>query len=243
GGQAVRVPGERDARATADAGGLEGQAAVRIVAQGEHRVRLHGRRAAGLPGDGVAAHPIGLGAGDVAVRGSAGADGEHVRVRIVAEEHVRARARHGEGDVRAVRCAVGAVVLVPALVDRHLRLIVAGRQGVGGEGVDAVAVRVLEPGAQAVRLPVVRATQLGLEAAGYGGDDGGLVVGDPVGAVVEIELHRLGGGEVERDVGAVELGVQAIVHVPRIVERRLVLPVAGRDVEGALPDAVGVVEA
>src|SRR6185369_15413821 len=83
----------------------------------------------------------------------------------------------------------------------------------------------------------------GLEAAGYGGDDGGLVVGDPVGAVVEIELHRLGGGEVERDVGAVELGVQAIVHVPRIVERRLVLPVAGRDVEGALPDAVGVVEA
>src|SRR6185312_7114890 len=118
---------------------------------------------------------------------------------------------HGEGDVGAVLDAARAIVLVPALVDGGLHLVAAGRDGRGGECVVAGAGRVLQPGAQAVRLPVSRAAQEVLVAAGRDGDDGVLVAGDPVGAVRVVELDARGGREIQRDVAAVVLRVGAVV--------------------------------
>ena len=45
-----------------------------------------------------------------------------------------------KGMLAPLKRAAGAVVDVPALVDRGLGLVVAGRDDVGGEGVGAVAV-------------------------------------------------------------------------------------------------------
>ena len=92
-------------------------------------------------------------------------DSEHVRRRVVAERHRRVVVRNRERDVRAAWYAAGAVVHVPALVDRHFGLVRACGQRRRLERRDAVAVRILEPRAQAVRLPVARAAELRLEAA------------------------------------------------------------------------------
>ena len=83
-------------------------------------------------------------------------DREDVRRRVVGEGDLRAVGRDVEGDVRPVRDAVGAVVLVKALVDRDLGLVRAGRQRGRLERVDAVAVDVLQPGPEAARIPVAR---------------------------------------------------------------------------------------
>ena len=88
-------------------------------------------------------------------------------------------------------------------------------------------------------IPVARAAELRLEAAGGGRDHGALVVGRPVGLVVVVELDAAGRGEARRDVAAVEDRVEAVVLVPGVVERGLVLVAAGREGEGALPDVVG----
>ena len=129
--------------------------------------------------------------------GSAGGcrDGhrQHVGGGVVAERDVRVVDGHVERDVGAVEDAVLAVVLVPTLVNRDLRLVRACGQCCRLERVDPVAVRVLEPRAQAAGVPVSRAAELGLEAAGRDGDHGAPAVGGPVRLVVVIELDAAGG--------------------------------------------------
>src|SRR6185503_17148253 len=129
--------------------------------------------------------------GEVALWTAFGADREHVSDGVVAEEDLLAGRTDGEGDVGAVRHAVRAVVFVPALVDGDLRLVVAGGKS-RGEGVDPVAVRILEPRAETARIPVARASQLALKAPGRDGNGLAVIVGDPVGLVGVIELHRGG---------------------------------------------------
>ena len=86
-------------------------------------------------------------------------DVQQVGVRVVGEGHLVAHVVHGEAVIRAARHTTDAVVLGPTLVDGHLALVVARREDRGGKAVDAVVVGVLEPGAQAVRLPVAGAAQ------------------------------------------------------------------------------------
>ena len=166
------------------------------------------------------------------------ADLQHVGDVVVAERHDVARARHGEGDVGAVPHAAGPVVLVPGLVDRDLGRVVARRQRVGREAADPVAVGVLQPGPQARRVPVGRAAELALEAAGHGRDDRVRVVGDPVRPAVVEERDRGGGRQLDHDVGPVPHGAGAVVLVPGAVEGGLVLPGAGGQGEARLPHAV-----
>ena len=143
-----------------------------------------------------------------------GRDREDVRDGVVAERHLRVVVRNAEGDVRAVRHAARAVVLIPALVDRDLRLVRALGQCRRLERVDAVAVRILQPRAKAARIPVARAAELGLEAYRRDGNDGIVVVRDPVSLVVVVELDVRARRQVERDVRAVRLRMEAVVLVP-----------------------------
>ena len=52
------------------------------------------------------------------------------------------------------------------------------------------------------------------------------MVGDPVGFVVVVELDYAMGGQVEGDVRAVELSVEAVVLGPRFVEGGFILVTA-----------------
>ena len=165
------------------------------------------------------------------------ADLQHVGHGVVAERD-EVVGPDGEGDVRPVPQAPGAVVLVPRLVDRHLGLVVARQQRGRGEAGDAVAVGVLEPGPQARGVPVGGTAQLALVAAGHRRDHGGDVVGHPVGAVVVEEADRGRRRQVHHDVGPVPHGPGAVVLVPGAVQRGLVLPGAGGQGEVRLPDAV-----
>ena len=162
---------------------------------------------------------------------------EHVRRRDVAEQHLRVGRDDAERDVRAAGHAALAVVLVPALVDRDLGLVIADGERGRLERVRPVAVGILEPRAQAARIPVAGTAELGLEAARRDRDHRALVVGRPVRLVVVIELDGPA-GRGERDVRAVRHRVQAVVLVPGVVERGLVLVAAGRERERALPDVV-----
>ncbi len=176
-----------------------------------------------------------------AVRGALSAlgdDREDVRRPVVGERDLRVGDRDRERDVRPAGDAALTVVLVPALVDRHLRLVRARGQRRRHEREDPVAVRVLEPGAEAAGIPVGRASELGLEASGRDRDHRALVVGDPVALVVVVELDARVRGEAERDVGAVLLRVEAVVLGPRVVQGGLVLVVPGRQRERPLPDVV-----
>ena len=168
-------------------------------------------------------------------------DGRNVGGGIEAEGHGCA-VGHAEGDVVTPGHAACAVVLIPAFIDGDLALVVAGRQRAGGEGVDAVAVDVLQPRAEAIRQPVAGAAQFGLEVARRGGNAAVLVVGDPVGLVVVVELDGRGLGQAQRDVVAAGRRAGAVVLVPTPVERDLVLPVARGQVRGDGPHVVsGVV--
>ena len=167
-------------------------------------------------------------AGAAGRAGDGGGDGQDVRRSVVGESHLRARDRNVEHDVRPVRDPALAVVLVPALVDRDLPLVRALRQRRRLERVDPVAVGVLQPGAEAARIPVGRTAELGLKASRGDGDDRAPVVRAPVALVVVVELDTRRRGEVERDVRAVCLRVSAVVLVPRVVEGGLVLEAARR---------------
>ena len=137
--------------------------------------------------------------------------------------------------------AVGiAVADIPILVERHLELIAAGNAGRRVVGVHAVAVNILQPGFEALRLPIAGAADLALERAGGGSDGGVAVVGDPVAGLVEIELdRRAAGGHYQRDVVATQRSVQTIAaDRPRIVNDRLVLVVAGGQGHREAPHAV-----
>ena len=193
-----------------------------------------------VPGDQATSQPLRLrlgqvGGGSCRARGH----GQHVRGQVVAEQRVDP-ARHREGDVAATGGTSRSVVLVPAQSVGHLGLVAARRER-RGESVGAVAVGVLEPRPHAVRLPVGRAPELALEAARSGDDRSLGVGGHPVAGVVVVERHVPSGGEAERDVGPVQRRTLAVVLVPRLVDRGLVLVVAlgQRDLPGP-HQAVGV---
>ncbi len=212
---------------------------------GHHEVHgLIGGRSVGRRDEGLVAGfggvGIAVGIGSPATP-AVGGDREHVGGRHEREGDGVA-VGHREGDVGAVGHAARAIVLVPGPVDGGLALIGAGRDIGGGEGVGAVTVDVGQPRPHAFGLPVAGAAEGGLETAGGGHDSGVDVVGDPVGVVGVVEGDVGVGGKVEGDVGAVALGPGAVVLVPRVVERCLVLPGPGRHREGAGPDvAVGFV--
>src|SRR5262245_36824320 len=109
---------------------------------------------------------------------------------VIAEADLDMIGWNREGDIRAILHATLAVVDVPTLVERDLALVVAGQQRGGNEGVGAVAVRVLQPGAQAGGIPIATATELALEIAGGDRDHRVDIVGDPVALVVVVELDR-----------------------------------------------------
>ena len=212
------------------------ETAVRSVVQGE-------LLAFAIPGDDAFGHPVSLLLAQVADRAArTEADRENLGVRIEREEHLGDRVVDRERNVRAVLHATVPVVFVPAFVDSDFRLVVALRQE-GREAVNAVTVRILQPGPEAIGLPVARAADFALEAARHGRDDRVDVVGHPVSAVFVVELDVLGSAETERDIRTVQRCILAVVFVPGVVEGRLVLPVAGRHVERALPHAVIGVEA
>ena len=159
-------------------------------------------------------------------------------IDLVPRHQHSAIVRHGEGDVRSIGDAALPVVLVPAFVDRDLGFIASMRDAGGVEGVDTVAVDVLQPGAQAVGLPVAGAAEGRLEAAGRDGDDWALVVGDPMGLVIVVEFDRGGRGQLSGILSPPGWR-EAVVLVPAIVEGGFILVVAGREGPCALPDVVG----
>src|SRR5205085_9667331 len=69
---------------------------------------------------------------------------QDVRGRIITERNLLVILRDAEGDVRPAGHAALPVVLVPAFVNRDLRLVAAGRDRGRLERVGAVAVRVLQ---------------------------------------------------------------------------------------------------
>src|SRR6185436_3668758 len=221
-----------------DAGSVDGQRAIGIREQADCRIGGH------VPGNGVGREPVRLRLGEITLD-AADDDAQHLGVGVPLELDVHAIGRHGEGNVGAVLRAAGAVIHVPAAVQRDLALVAARGNGVGTEAVDAAALHVLEPGAEAGRIPVAAAADFALEAARYGGNDGADVLGDTMRLVVVIEgdaLRRRGSGQ--RDVWAVLLRVGAVVQVPGAVQRHLVfVGGGGGDAEGVLPDvAVGVID-
>ena len=165
---------------------------------------------------------------------AADGDGGDVGGVIEAERDGLAGGGHRERDV--VRSATGSVALRPALVHRRLPLVGAGRESTRRERVDAVAVDVLQPRAQAVREPVAGAAELVLEAARGGGDLGVDIVGHPVRGVRVVEPHVRRRREGQGDV--VGPAVAAVALGPRAVERRLVLPRPGRQGERPGPHVV-----
>ena len=200
GGEAGRIVDEGDGHAARHAIRAQGERARGRVVEADVPVRPE---SGGVPGHGVGRDPMGAGAGQVAAGSGVRADGERVGAGIVGEHDLRAGRRHRKGDVGPVADAARAVVLVPALADRYLGFVVAGGQRARAEAVEAVAVRVLEPGPQASWIPVPRASELALEAARGDCDHLRVVVGHPMRLVRVVELDRGGGGEAQADVGAV----------------------------------------
>ena len=197
-----------------------------------------------IPGNGVGRQPVRLRLGEIALD-AANDDPQILGRGVPLKLDFHAIGRHRERDVRSVLHAARAVIHIPAAVERDLGFVGAGGNGVGAEAVDAGALDVLQPGAEAARIPVAAAADLALEAAGHGGDDGADVFRDPVGLVVVVEGDALRrSGRRQRNVRAVLLRMQAVVHVPGAVERHLVFVRAGRrDAEGVSPDvAVRVVD-
>ena len=236
-GAVVLVPGVIDSGLVLVGAGRDCERALPDVVVGV--VREVGRCTVGLPVAG-AAELVLQAAGDRDTRwpdGSGRGDGDR---------HVVGCRVEGDGDgvaaCRRERNVGGRMALVPLLVESDLELVAAGRDGVGRELVRAIAVGVLQPRAKAVGLPVARAAEFGLEAPGRRGDGRVDVVGDPMGGVVVVEPDIGRAGEAEWDVGAVGFGIGAVVLVPGVVERRLVLPVAGRHRERAPPHAIAGTE-
>jgi hypothetical protein len=95
---------------------------------------------------------------------------QFVARELILEAHDGAIGGNVERYVGPVRGTPGAIVLGPAFVVGGLGLITSGRQAAGLENIGPVAVRVLQPGAQAVGLPVAGAAEFALKAAGRSHD-------------------------------------------------------------------------
>jgi hypothetical protein len=85
---------------------------------------------------------------------------------VIAEADQAAILCDRKGVIRTARYPAGAVVDIPRFIVGYFALIIPGRDVGGREAVDAIAIRVLQPRAQAVRLPVARAADLALEVPG-----------------------------------------------------------------------------
>ncbi len=114
-------------------------------------------------------------------------DGRHIGRQVKGKGGLVARS---DAERNVVGAAVLTVALAPCFVDGNFELIRAGRQPVDKQRRDAVTVGVLQPGKQAVRLPVAGTAVGGLVVAGCGGNSAVMIVGDPVGLVVVVELDR-----------------------------------------------------
>jgi hypothetical protein len=148
----------------------------------------------------------------------------------------------GERDIGPVWRPSFAIIFVPGLVDGDFGFVFPGGDGVGQVGEGAVAVGVLEPGAQAGGHPIFGATDGGLEAAGHVGDEVVDAVGDPAGVVVKVEGDGGFFGQGEGDVGAAGFGVEAKVDVPGVVEGGFVFVIASRNGENGRPQLIFFVE-
>ena len=232
-GPVVDVPVVVQGDLVLPAAGGHGEVAAPDAVGPEGQLR---RRAFGLP---VARAPeLVLEAADegdrrLGRRGRLADDGDGVRRGRVGDRDDLVRGDR-ERDVR------GGIGHVPRFVEGRLHLVVAGRDLVTDERVDAVAVRILEPRPKAVGLPIARAADLALEAAGGRGDGRVPVARDPVRSVRVVELRRVGVADRQADVAAVEGRIDAVVLVPGVVQGCLVFVGGGggRHWERALPDLV-----
>src|SRR5437867_1373575 len=105
-----------------------------------------------------------------------GANRQDMRYGVVAEGHIRIVDRHSERNVRSTRHAVLTVIHIPAFVERHLAFVATFRKGSSLKRMNAITIRVLQPRAQTIWLPVARAAQLRLETARGNGDHRILVI-------------------------------------------------------------------
>ena len=156
--------------------------------------------------------------------------GEHLRRGVEREQHLLALGRR-ELDVVTPRDPARAPAEVPGQVLGDLHLVRAGRQARRDELVRPVAVAVLQQCREAVRLPVARAAELGLEVARERVQRSLGARGEQVrsGVVHERDVGRLGqrvGG-----VRPVAHPAHAVVLAPGPADRDLVLVVTGRDRE------------
>ncbi|MGD9093297.1 MAG: hypothetical protein PVF74_10645, partial [Anaerolineales bacterium] len=69
------------------------------------------------------------------------------------------------------RHIAGGIGSCPVLIKSDFKGVITGWDMIRGEGIDTIAVDILHPGAQTPWLPIVRATDLRLEAAGNRGND------------------------------------------------------------------------
>src|SRR5690606_9679194 len=130
------------------------------------------------------------------------------------------------------------IVYIPAFVDGNFSFVIPGRQAGGAEAVAAIAIRVLQPGAQAGRIPISATTQLGLVTTRYGSDYGVDVVGDPMCVMGIIKLDWTGVGDIQGNIGAAWRCVQAIIFIPGIIQRGFIFVSAGGYIPAGLPDLI-----
>ena len=144
----------------------------------------------------------------------------------------------GEGDIAAISHTVCAVIFIPALVHSDFCLVCPGRNADCLEGENAVAVRVLQPGGEAIRLPITGTANFVLKVAGHVGNCAVDAVRYPAGPVVKVEINRAVCGHREWNVCAAAFSKLAEVDVPTAVERNFVFVVTGRQFKAAIPQLI-----
>ncbi len=159
-----------------------------------------------------------------------GLDQADVRGTVKGKRDRVAVVGHGEGDVWTIRHAAGAVVFVPAFVDGELALVDASREWCRSEMCKRRRRR--HPAARSVdsQAPSHRGSRADSWKLPRHGDDALIdIVGDPMALVIVVELDVAVSSQGSRGMlAAIRLTVGAVIFVPGAVERRLVLPTAGR---------------
>ena len=136
--------------------------------------------------------------------------------RIVAEGYGLVRA-DSEGDVGAIRYTTLAIILIPGFVVSHFGFVVASRDVGGGKGIEAITICILQPGAQAVRLPVTRTAQGSLKVSWYRSDNGVQVICDPMAFMIVEKFNIYVYAQTKRDIGSIRFSVSPIILVPAVV--------------------------